>query len=66
MEIKFITCKSGFWKILICKENGVIVKQYSGNTISDFEWVDLLNTLGHNVEYIKLPDDKIEKWQEEV
>ena len=66
MKVKLITCKSGCWKILICKNENEVIAQYSGHIISDFEWIDLLSKLGHTVEYIKLPDEKFEKWQEEI
>lgn len=56
--IELITCESGDWSIL--RVNNEEDFEASGHSISNFDWIELLNLLGFEVEVKEISDEDME------
>lgn len=60
--IELITCEDGDWEILRLNEGKDY--EYSGHSIPNFEWIELLNILGYEVEEKIVSEEEIEEYEE--
>lgn len=56
--IKLTTNESGDWKILEADIGGDFCRD--GHSISHYDWIDLLNYLGYEVEMKTISDEEME------
>ena len=54
--IKLISCESGDWHVLSSSEGF----EYSGHSIPDYVWLDLIKELGFNTEKKEISDEDME------
>lgn len=55
--IKLISCEGGDYSVLEVGDEII----YQGTRIPDFAWIELLNSLGHEVKEVELTDEEMEE-----